>query len=181
MLTLIILGALVIGFYTGARRGLVLQLVYTGGYLIAYIAARCFYLDLAGKLELLIPYPSPGIDSQFVFFDQQLGLDLDKAFYAGVAFMLILGIGWLATRFIGMIAHRLTFFPIVRQTNTLAGGLLGFLMVYIALFLMLWLLSFIPLTVIQNLFRQSGLARGIVEHTPMLSKQIYSWWISAVI
>ncbi len=181
MLTIVLLLILANGFYNGARRGFVLQTVYTFGYFMAYFVAKNYYQILAPKLELLIPYPSATEDSKFVFFSQQLGLELDQAFYAAIAFLLILFLGWMVIRFVGVFLHRLTFFPVVKQVNTIGGGILGLFVAYVALFLILYALSMVPLDIVQNQFRQSGLARFMVQNTPVLSAQIYDWWISSII
>lgn len=180
MLSLGIILIIAIGFYSGARRGLVLQIVLTIGYLLSYLVARIYYIRLGSQLELFVPYPSATENSTFVFFDHSLGLELDKAFYNAVAFMLIIFVGWLLTRFVGSFLNSLTFFPIVRQANYLGGGMLGFVVSYTAVFLILSILAMIPMEGIQNALGQSGLAQMIVKNTPILSNQIYNWWIGTI-
>ena len=180
MLTILIIFVLAIGFYSGARRGLVLQIILTLGYFVSYVFAKKYYLVLAKKLELIVPYPTPTAASKLVFFKGETVFKLDEAFYAGVAFLLILVVGWLATRFIGMFMHNLTFFPVVKQLNSLGGGLLSAIMVYLALFMVLLILSLIPVDFIQALFRQSKLAHFIVESTPYFSKQVLQLWMSGI-
>lgn len=99
MLTILILLLLAFGFYTGAKRGLILQVLYSVGYLISYFVARTYYKEVASHLELYIPYPSVTPTSKLVFFNQEISLDLDKAFYSAVAFLLLLFAGWLVVRF----------------------------------------------------------------------------------
>lgn len=181
MLTILILLILAFAVYTGARRGLVLQLVYSIGYLASFLVARHYYQDLAPKLELFIPYPSATIDSKLVFFDETLSLSLDQAFYAGVSFLVILLAGILVTRFIGIFFHSLTFLPLVHQLNWLGGGLLSFVVTYVAVFLLLYLLSLVPLDFIQSQFESSSLAHWMVEKTPIFSKQMYDLWITKMI
>ena len=100
MLTILILLLLAFGFYTGAKRGLILQVLYSVGYLISYFVARTYYKEVASHLELYIPYPSVTPTSKLVFFNQEISLDLDKAFYSAVAFLLLLFAGWLVVRFL---------------------------------------------------------------------------------
>ncbi|WP_218573834.1 CvpA family protein [Klebsiella grimontii] len=47
MLTILILLLLAFGFYTGAKRGLILQVLYSVGYLISYFVARTYYIYVA--------------------------------------------------------------------------------------------------------------------------------------
>lgn len=181
MLTFGILLLLGIAFYSGARRGLAMQLLYSGGYLVSYLVAQANYKKLAPQLEMLIPYPSVTENSHMVFFDQDISLDLDQAFYAGAAFLLILFIGWAITRFVGIFLKKLTFIPLLKQFDWLAGGALCFLIVYIGIFLILTIVSFIPVDLIQGQFESSGLARFIVDNTPVFSQEIRSLWVTDII
>lgn len=178
MLTLFIIILFAIAYYTGARRGLVLQIVYTVGYMLSLSSAKKYYLVLAKKLELIVPYPSPDPDSKLVFFKSDAFFKLDEAFYAGLAFVLILFIGWAMTRFVGIFFHKFTFFPIIKQVNQLGGGLLSLIVVYVGVFFILYLLSMIPLEIVQNAFRGSDLARMIVDKTPYFSSQVFQWWVT---
>lgn len=180
LLSLGIIIVLAIGFYGGARRGLVLQVVMTVGYLLSYLVARMYYIQLGSHLELFVPYPSATEESKFVFFDHALGLELDKAFYNAIAFLLILFIGWVLTRLLGSFLNSLTFFPVIKQANLLGGGILSFVVVYVAIFLLLYVAAMIPMDSIQEALRQSSLAQMIVKHTPILSNQIYQWWIETI-
>lgn len=181
MLSLIILFLLAIAAYSGARRGLVLQIVYTVGYFISFIAAQAFYKDLAPKLEMYVPYPSATQTSKMVFFNQTISLDLDKAFYAAIAFLIILVIGWLLTRFIGIFFNSLTYLPLVKQLNWLGGGLLSVIVMYVGIFIILSILALVPLDMVQNQFRSSGWARSIVDNTPILSKKIQDLWVTQIL
>lgn len=181
MLTFMIIILLAIGFYTGVRRGAILQLIYVCGYFIAFLCANMFYRQLGESLELFIPYPSATENSTMLFFDQATSIKLDVAFYAGTAFILILFIGWLIVRFLGIFFYGYTFAPVKEKINILVGGFMGMLMVYLGVFFLLFLLSLVPLSFVQNLFQKSGLARFMVEHTIYFSKAVYNWWITSII
>lgn len=181
MLTILILVFLATGFYAGYRRGLMLQLVYSVGYLLSFIVAKSYYKPLGKKFELLIPYPAPTPKTSLVLFDKSLIFDLDKAFYAGFAFVVILFFGWLLTKFIGMICYGLTFKPLMRQGNEVAGGILNTLFTLVALTIVLTLMAMVPIDFIQNLFRKSSFARALVEATPLVSSWLNDWWITKII
>ena len=181
MLNLLILFILLIAFFSGARRGFTMQIFYTIGYILSFFSAQYFYKSLASHLELYIPYPAVTSNTQMAFFEQAFSFRLDEAFYAGVAFLLILFAGGLITRFIGIFVHSLTYIPILRQVDWIAGGLLSVVLAYITIFLLLSLLSFVPVTAIQNQFSGHSLARFIVEKTPFLTEQIQNLWITNVI
>ncbi|MGC3164793.1 CvpA family protein, partial [Enterococcus faecium] len=74
----------------------------------------------------------------------------DEAFNAGTAFLIILLNGWLLTRFVGVFVHGLTYVPILRQVDWIAGGILSLIMAYVTINLILQLLAFVPLDVVQH-------------------------------
>ncbi|MFL2100175.1 CvpA family protein [Desemzia sp. FAM 23991] len=180
-MTIGIIVFLLIGIYSGARRGLVLQLILSLGFLASYYFAGKYYLALSEYLQLMIPYPSASLNDSFVFYNSALGLQLDEAFYHGISFLLILFIGWLLTRFIGGLAQGVKFLPIVKQANSIGGAVLSGIVSYVGIFLVLFVLTMLPIDFIQEQFANSALARMIVENTPALSNQIYNWWVSTII
>ena len=180
-MTIGIIVFLLIGIYSGARRGLVLQLILSLGLLASYYFAGKHYLAVSEYLQLVIPYPSASLNDSFVFYNSTLGLQLDEAFYHGVSFLLILFVGWLLTRFIGGVAQGVKFLPIIKQVNSIGGAVLSGIVSYVGIFLILFILTMLPIDFIQEQFSHSALARTIVENTPVLSDQIYSWWVSTIV
>lgn len=181
MFGLVIFLLLAIVFYVGGRRGAPLQLAYSGGYLLAFFVAWANYQELAKKIELYIPYLSVSQDSKMVFFTQEQSLDLDKAYYAAVAFLIILFIGWLVVKFLGIFLYNLRFKRITEDKDWLISGLLSLVTTYLVIFMLLYLLSMIPLATVQNLFRNSGVAKAIVEHSPIFSNFFEKIWITNIL
>lgn len=179
LMTILIVVILAIGAYGGARRGLILQFVLTVGYFVSYLLASKYHQALGSHLELIVPYPSASESSQFVFYDQALGFNLDGAFYNGVAFLIILFVGWLVTRFIGGLLNVVTFIPVIKQLNAIGGAVLNFFVSYVAVFLILFLLTMLPIDSVQEAFSNSWLARTILEDTPVISSQLYNMWIES--
>lgn len=180
MLTIIIVILLFWGVYTGVRRGLILQVVYTVGYFLSFVIARNYYVLVADKINLLVPYPSIEFGKELVFYNEQVSFILDQAFYNGLAFVLILAAGWLVTRIVGSMLNSLAFLPIIKTLNNLGGGILGFLIQYIGIFLVLTLASMMPVDIIQQQFSESELAYRIVSDTPYISQAIYEWWVGII-
>lgn len=180
MLTLFILFVFFIGIYSGVRRGLVLQLVHTIGYVVSFIAAKKYYLLLAEYLEMLIPYSQPGVGDELVYYNPVEILNLDLAFYNALSFLAILFVGWLATRIIGYMLNSLTFVPVIKQVNSLGGGVLGFLMHYLGIFLFLTFLTLIPFDFVQDQLAESNLSSWIITNTPYFSTSIYEWWVGII-
>lgn len=175
MVSIIIVIALALSFYNGARRGLVMQLILTLGYIVTMIIAKTQAGNLAEKLKLLVPYPTPNADSKLAFFKGESLFHLDKAFYTILSFIIILGIGWLITRFVGMLCNSLTFLPIVKQANVLGGGVLSFIVTYVGIFFVLVLLSLVPIDGLQKLFESNDVIKFIVNKTPYFSNMIFEW------
>ncbi|MCD2256778.1 CvpA family protein [Agrilactobacillus fermenti] len=180
MLSLLIVLVIAYGMYIGARRGLLLQAVYTFSYLIFVGIAYLVYRNLGKGLTLLVPYPSATSNSHFAFFDASLGLKLDTAFYAGFGFCLIIFIGWLIMKFAGIFLQSLTFYPIDYTTSILGAMVLAFFTNYIGVFLLLYLLALIPIDGLQHALGTSWAAVSIVRYSPLLTNLATHWWIVAV-
>ncbi|MDT2756152.1 CvpA family protein [Enterococcus asini] len=181
MFGLIIFLLLAISFYVGGRRGAPLQLMYFVGYFIAFLVAGNGYRALAEKIDLYIPYLSVTQDSEMVFYSQEVSLDLDKAYYAAVAFILILFVGWLVVKFIGIFMYNLRFKRLTANKDWLIGGILSMLTTYIVIFMLLTVLAMLPLATIQNLFRESAVARAIVEHSLFLTNFFEKIWVTNIL
>ncbi len=177
MITIAIIFILLIGIYSGARRGLLLQLVHMVGYFVSFIFAMNYYEWLSEKIDLFVPYPSFTPGTTFALFTDSQALNLDEAFYNGVAFILLLISGWLITRIIGYMLTELSYIPVVKQVNQLGGAVLGFLFNYIGVFLMLFILSMVPSDSVQVIFEGNTLAHHIVEDTPFLAKKVTHLWL----
>lgn len=179
MVSLIVIIALAYCFYSGARRGMWLQFVHMLGYLLSIGLAWVTYKPLSVVMTQWVPYPSATEQSKFVFFTHQVGLTLDNAFYRGVAFVFMLALGWLLTRFVAMWFHDLTYKRGDAHVSMVVSGVLNFLMGYVFIFLILYLLALIPVTGIQDMLAHSMVAGAIVRYTPGLTALFTQLWIVA--
>lgn len=175
----IIIFILALALYSGGRRGLILQLILTIGYAVSFWFALKYYELVSEYAEMIIPYPTPAssTDNPFVLYGIEFLYDLDLVFYRGLSFILLLFIGWLVTRLLGGLINFLADIPVIRVFNAIGGALVSLVVHYVGIFLVLFLLSTIPLGIIQNQFESSTLARKIVTTTPELSSQFYEWWV----
>ena len=163
MVTLIILFYLLVGVYTGMRRGLTLELVYIAGYFITFLVAMFTYEGFAKFLSVYIPYPSYIPGNHLAIFTEAQAMSLDQSFYKLVAFLVIMILGWLVVRFLGYVASELTFLPLLKQFNTIGGAALGFFMNYL-----------IPLAPAQKII-EGGLPNFIITKTPIVTQIVSSW------
>lgn len=175
MLDLAIIILLVFGFFVGLKRGFILQLVHLTGFIIAYVVANLYYDVLASKLTLWIPYPNLGNKTTLKILTNSN--DMEAAFYRAMAFVIIFFAVKILLQIIASMLDFIAHLPVLKQLNVWAGGILGFLEVYLIIFILLYIAALIPMGVLQNPLDHSILAKAIVNHTPILSQQIKSLWI----
>lgn len=181
LLSVLIVLALVLAFYVGYRRGTVYQLFFTAGYALSFVAALAFYKNLGEKLQLFVPYPSVTSDSKMVYYQIPKSFDLDEAFYAGVAFMMILVAGWVLTHFLALFVRELLYVVALKGFDGIVGGVQSLIVCYIVIFLLLKLISFVPMQGLQDSLRASGLSRLIIEHSLFLSQRFDHLWVTRII
>ena len=87
MLDLLILAIFIISIIIGAKRGLIVQLIHIGSFLVALIVAVVYYKPLAEKFVLWIPYPGFADGSTMTLVLDSL--DVDRTFYRVFAFAII--------------------------------------------------------------------------------------------
>ncbi|MFD0047751.1 CvpA family protein [Actinomycetes bacterium NPDC127524] len=178
MVDLAIIAILVIGFFIGLRRGLILQLIHLTGFIVAFIAAYAYYDELAPKLKLWIPYPSLGNTSSLkMFFD---GAGLDGAYYNAIAFAIIFFAVKILWQLLGSMLDFISHLPILRQLNSWGGGIFGLAEVYFIMFILLYIAALLPVDTIQGPLNDSFMAKAIVKDTPILSKTVKDLWFQYV-
>ncbi|MBV7506046.1 CvpA family protein [Bacillus sp. sid0103] len=175
MLDLAIIIFLIIGFFVGLKRGFILQIVHLIGFIIAYVAANSYYEQLAPKLTLWIPYPNFGNVTSLKILTESS--NMETAFYRAIAFVIIFFAVKVLLQIIGSMLDFVAHLPVIRQLNVWAGGILGFVEVYLVIFILLYISALVPIEFMQNALDHSILSKAIVNHTPILSQQIKSLWI----
>ncbi|WP_174729671.1 CvpA family protein [Mesobacillus harenae] len=175
MLDLAIIIILIFGFFIGLKRGFILQLLHLMGFILAFIIAHMFYADLAPKLTLWIPYPN--INSDTFFGGAFSQVNLEAAYYRAIAFAAIFFAVKIVLQIIASMLDFVASLPILKQLNVWAGGLLGFVEVYLIIFILLYIAALLPMDVVQLHLDRSVLAEAIVKHTPVLSEQVKQLWI----
>ncbi|KRL66144.1 CvpA family protein [Companilactobacillus versmoldensis] len=180
MLSLLIILFLVYGFYVGARRGLAMQAFYTIGYALFFALALVSFRFLGPKFEMIVPYPSANLGSEFAFFSTKVGMGLDDAFYRAFAFIFVCFIGWIVIRFVGLYFKRLTYVPMPNDVNLLSGGILGLIVSYISIFMILLIVAMIPVAGIQHALDHSFIASAMIEASPVISSWLPSLWIGSI-
>ncbi len=175
MLDIGILLLFIIGLLVGIKRGFILQLIHMVGFIVAMIIASLYFDELAPKLTLWIPFPSLDQKSTFPLIFQTT--HLDTAFYRAIAYAIIFFAVIIVFKLIGSALDFLAQIPIVKQLNTIGGGLLGLIEMYLIIFVLIYVAALIPIESIQNALNRSFLANTIIHYTPIFSDQVQHWWI----
>ncbi|RLQ97999.1 CvpA family protein [Falsibacillus albus] len=178
MLDLVIIVLFIIGFFNGLRRGFILQAIHMIGFVAAFIAAYFYYDDLAPKLKLWIPYPSLDNADSFNMIFQ--GGGMEDAYYRAIAFAIIFFAVKIVLHIFGSMLDFVAHLPIIKQLNVWAGGILGFVEIYLLIFILLYIGALLPIESIQNALDKSFLAEAMIENTPIFSERLKEWWIEYV-
>ena len=178
MLDLAVLAILLIGFIVGLKRGFILQTIHLAGFIAAFIVAYIYYDQLAPKLTLWIPYPNLGSNSTLNLLFENA--NLEDAYYRAIAFAAIFFAVKILLQIIGSMLDFVAHLPVLKQLNVWAGGFLGFVEVYLLLFIVLYIAALLPIQAIQGPLNDSILAENIIKNTPVFSQQIKQLWIEYV-
>lgn len=181
MLSVLIVLVLIWNVYIGYNRGIILQSFYTLGALVSLLVAHHFYVGLAHKITLWIPYSNP-VEGVATFFFKEVDLfDLSKVYYAGIAFFALFLGTYAVVRLVGVLVH---FFPIDYFDNQRAkviSGILALLVSLLFVSMALSILATIPMPFIQNHLQASSLSRLLIEHFPPFTTVIHKLWIQAIV
>ncbi|MFE4759747.1 CvpA family protein [Bacillus mycoides] len=173
MIDIIIILLLVMGFFLGLRRGFILQLVKLTSFIIAYLVAYWYCKDLAPALAKIIPYPFDKNVSVPEWIDAN---NIEGVFYQAIAFIVLFIITKIALSLLGNLLNMFAEIPVLKQVNSVAGALLGFLEVYIILFVLIIVGSILPIEQIQTPLQKSSISKIIVDDTPILSEKVKELW-----
>lgn len=171
MFDLILLVILVFGIFMGLNRGFILQFFHLIGFIGAFIIAALFYDDLAAELELWVPYQE--LSSHELWPDFLQGLPLETAFYTIISFALIFFAAKIVLQILAAMLDFVASIPLISSVNKVLGGVLGFLEVYLIVFVVLFVLALTPVELIQSWINNSSLALFMLEETPYFSSKLF--------
>ncbi|MGM8366814.1 CvpA family protein [Virgibacillus sp. W0181] len=179
MVNLILLILLLFGFLIGLKRGFVLQVFHLLGFIGSFIVAILYYKKLASQLALWIPYPDISGDGSWAMFLESV--PMETAFYNAIAFIIIFFATKIILQIIASMLDFVSYIPILSSLNKIGGAVLGFLEIYLYLFILLYILALTPVMGIQTRIQDSSIALFIIEHTPFLSEKMKSLWFTDLI
>ncbi|GGJ70634.1 putative membrane protein required for colicin V production [Anoxybacillus voinovskiensis] len=175
MVDVALLFILFTGFMIGLKRGFILQFIHMTGFIIAFIVAYMNYEKLVPTLKLWIPYPTFGDPETVKMLFESA--HLDEAYYRAMAFAILFFATKIVMQIIGSMLDFVAQLPLLRSMNRWAGGALGFVEVYLLLFLVLYVGALIPVEAVQTKLQHSFMASFIVKHTPFFSDMLKQMWI----
>ncbi|NSL51541.1 CvpA family protein [Calidifontibacillus erzurumensis] len=170
MFDIILLSILVIGFFIGFRRGFILQVFYFASFIAAIVVAYFYSDDISPFIKLWVPFPSLNGNSAVSFlFDT---IKIEEIYYRAISFAALFFGTKLTLRMIGSMLNFLADVPILRTINGWLGGALGLVEVYLLMFILLYIANLLPIDTVQAFVNDSVLAKGMIEHTPIVSGKL---------
>lgn len=175
MLSLLLLILLITSFFVGFRRGFVLQLIHLTGFIVAFVVAYLYYAELAIHIRLWIPYPQfPADNPAFMLIE---AFNFEHVYYSGIAFAILFFATKIAMQIIGSMFDFLAHLPILNFFNGWLGGILCFIETLLVLVVLLHITALLPIEMVQDVLKESTLAKLVLDYTPILSKQLKELWI----
>ena len=181
MISILLLLVLAWGFYIGYRRGLVLQVYYFLVAVISAFIAGQFYKSLGNQFHLLVPYANPQEGQGTFFFPSDQLFQLDKVFYAGLAYLLVFGICYSIGRFSGLFLHLILTKKLGGTWFRIGAGVLSLLVTLFVLQMALTILATVPMVAVQNSLEKSVVAKHIIQSIPFTTNFIKQLWVTNLI
>ncbi|MBE4908209.1 CvpA family protein [Bacillus luteolus] len=178
MLDLILIIILLMGFLIGLKRGFILQIVHLTGFIVAFIVAYVYSGDLAPAIKLWVPYVTLGDNETITFLFEST--NLEAAYYRAIAFAMLFFGTKVILQIVGSMLDFLAHLPILKQINGWAGGMLGFIEIYLLVFIVLYIGALMPIETVQGYIQESFMAKTIVQNTPIFSGKIKDLWIEHI-
>jgi uncharacterized membrane protein required for colicin V production len=94
-----------------------------------------------------------------------------------IAFILLFFVTKFAFSLFGQLLNMIAQIPVLKQLNSLGGGLLGFVEVYIVLFIVILVGTLVPIQPLQSSLNGSVLCQTIIDDTPVLSDKMKELWV----
>ncbi|MDQ0256445.1 putative membrane protein required for colicin V production [Evansella vedderi] len=178
MLSFLLFFALVVSFFVGFRRGIILQLIHLLGFVVAFIVAYLYYQDVAHYIRLWIPFPQLSSDSGLTLLVE--AFSFERVYYNGIAFAILFFATKIIMQIVGSLFDFLAHLPILNMINRWLGGILGFIEGLLVIVVLLHLGALIQIEFIQEHIQNSSFAQMIFEYTPIISNQIKELWMDTM-
>ena len=175
MLSFLLFFVLIVSFFIGFRRGLILQVIHLLGLVVSLVVAYLYYEEVAGYIRLWIPYPNFSQNGEMSLLVE--AFDMEMVYYNGIAFVLLFFITKIVMQIIGSLFDFIAHLPILHFINGWLGGILGFLEGLVVIVILLHLAALIQIDIVQSILQGSSFAQMIFEYTPIISNELKDLWI----
>ncbi|WP_416151444.1 CvpA family protein [Salipaludibacillus sp. HK11] len=174
MLSFILFFILIISFFVGFRRGLILQVVHLVGLFVSLAVAYLYYQEVAHYIRLWVPFPQLSEDSSFQLLVESF--NVEAVYYNGIAFVALFFISKILLQIVGSLFDFLAHLPILHFLNGWFGGILGFLEGLVVVTVLLHLAAVIQIDLVQATLQGSSFAQMIFDYTPIISDELKEIW-----
>ncbi|MEK4028594.1 CvpA family protein [Pseudobacillus sp. FSL P4-0506] len=164
MIDIILIVLLLAGIVIGLKRGFILQFFHIAGSIIAIIAALALREQVAPVLKAWIPMPPVDQSPSFSL----VASGFESFYYGAIAFILVFILVKIVLSMLGSFLDAIAHIPILREVNKVGGGVLGFVEIYLVLFVIVYLGMLLP-TEVSSMIANSSIAGYMIHHTPYLS------------
>lgn len=158
MLSFLIIVFLISAFGRGWHLGFTRQLILTIGGLIVFFIAWRYNADLSRVIGQMLTTFKPTYTTSHLTNI--------------LSFYILILIGNLMIFALAKASKAVTWLPVIKQTNALAGALLSTLLAYFVIFILLWTFSILPFQNLNTLVAQSQVAQWITQQTPLLTENL---------
>lgn len=156
--TIVILFLLITAIVRGFHRGLVIEILHLVGTVAVLIFARLCYVPFGKVISAFLT----GLNLINASIGSTLVINL-------IAFFLLTSLGWAVVRMLSRLSRGITWLPVIKQVNSLAGGAVAFIISYLVIFVVLSLANLVNTDFIQTQMTASPVATFIVKRTPGLT------------
>lgn len=149
---------LIFGFLRGLHRGFVSEVLSLLGFLAATFIGIVGTGPIANFINGAIFQSGQNETAQLII--------------KWVVFAVLFGLVWRIVRLLRDVLGPLTRLPLLRQLNSLLGGVADFIIKYLFIFILLNFLLMFPSQNIRDQYQQSNVSQWIVKKTPILSDEM---------
>lgn len=168
----LIIGAAILAFATGYRRGFITQLLSVAGLLASLVIAYLFHDDLAPYLAVLLPLDSLAQNTEYEFLFSHF--KVDQIIYNVLAFAILFFVIRLA---LTIVRHFLNFVvkaPGLNALNRWAGVALALLEALLLVTLAIYILMVIPSDSLQRALNESFFVPYLLQWPSLVTEKIPS-------
>ncbi|MFL1695211.1 CvpA family protein [Weissella kandleri] len=175
IISILILLALLMAWMHGYHEGFVRVLIRSVGRVLVWVLAVLLAHNVGDVIANLVNNQLTSTWSSPV--SASLLNQSNRFLYSGIGFSLVTMIGFAILRQIQRSMRILNKVPVLGFFNRVLGALLNTIIMYTGIFFLLYILGAFDWTWMHEQITYSPVAQFVMQETPILSSQIYQWFI----